>query len=927
MPTITPLQLELPKSPLVETDEDEITKLATIEKTLYGINLFKEKKAKDLPILFEEIPVIRVDALMRCEYVKSMDNWDNSLHKSDPRRMYENETQQLQRYKKNFVASQGFKVKYKQPQYKKGRPSPEFALGTTSMRKKIRNTLIQGIYLDFDIKNAQVEVMRQLADTLHLDSENLTRYCSERSEILLEIAKHYNIKDENDNWNTKAVKELFITYCFGGGFHKWSQKYGLDNVVETSYLKQFKGELETLMNIIYANNTDKKNEESIVEVANKKAKQKKLTDKKAPIRSAFGIFNQEKEWRIVSTIFQECKKAGLLNHTTNPKLNSGIYQYDGLLFHKNNVEAFDYEGECGIPAVCLFMKDITRKYTGFELEWINKPILKEDTIDITKEIELVNKDKDKINKWITYFQNLIKKSHRGVMDTLKEEFPDYFNYCVARGKWFCWNDKRNRFETNSFVITDKINEWLLPLVERKQAKYCENENGSPLDEKQEKLYAVCNALIAKLCDTNFQQNIVKQGVAICRVEIFECNKNPYLLGFNNGVLDFKENVFRPYFPADKMTMTTQYDMDGGYIKALGYEDQVGCDQTPKEEVVENIMYVEENIFEKIQPDFDEREYLKEILATGCLGIVIEKFFIWIGNGSNGKSLIADLMGLALGDYAKCDARPQIITDKSNKKSADGATSSLMGLESKRFVFMEEGDANDKINTSTMKAYTGTLKHSGRGLYKSSDISVEIPATWGITTNSRMDLDTPNPTNGERRRIVEMFFKSTFVETEDELEIKIKEGKENVYLQDTELKNNIQKYILPFLAILIQKIDVMSKRETKNYTPIAPKSVINKTNEYLLNTNPIVRLLNELYIFDENIPPMDAKSSKTIFNEIKESEEYGNMSRFDKEAFTSSKIKTLLTSETHYKKYLHYNTRNKSWTFFMKLKNEDQTDDE
>jgi hypothetical protein len=72
-------------------------------------------------------------------------------------------------------------VQYKKPKHKWGRVLVASALGSTAFSKKVRNTLIEGFYYDFDLKNAQPEIIRNICLANGISCSAITEYCQHRN--------------------------------------------------------------------------------------------------------------------------------------------------------------------------------------------------------------------------------------------------------------------------------------------------------------------------------------------------------------------------------------------------------------------------------------------------------------------------------------------------------------------------------------------------------------------------------------------------------------------------------------------------------------------------------------------------------------------------------------------------------------------------
>ena len=148
----------------------------------------------------------------------------------------------------------------------------------------------------------------------------------------------------------------------------------------------------------------------------------------------------------------------------------------------------------------------------------------------------------------------------------------------------------------------------------------EREN---LQKKGDKILKVIN----KLKTNNNKKSIMDECKNLFYFKDFEnkLDTNPYLIGFNNGVYDLELLEFRDGRPDDYLSMNTEID----YIE-YDVDDPNWLD-------LKNFIYT-------VFPDEDIREYFLTFLSSCLQGVNNEeKFRIWIGSGSNGKSKIEDII--------------------------------------------------------------------------------------------------------------------------------------------------------------------------------------------------------------------------------------------------------------------------------------------
>ena len=161
---------------------------------------------------------------------------------------------------------------------------------------------------------------------------------------------------------------------------------------------------------------------------------------------------------------------------------------------------------------------------------------------------------------------------------------------------------------------------------------------------------------------------------------------------------------------------------------------------------------------KLFPNESLRKYMWEHLASTLLGSTKNQTFnIYTGAGSNGKSMLVDLMTKCLGEL-KGTVPITLITQK--RTSIGSASPELAKLKGKRLAVMQEPQKKEKINEGILKELTGGDIIQGRALYQDS---VEFLPQFklAVCTNSLFDI-TAND-NGTWRRIRVCDFVSYFTD--------------------------------------------------------------------------------------------------------------------------------------------------------------------
>lgn len=221
--------------------------------------------------------------------------------------------------------------------------------------------------------------------------------------------------------------------------------------------------------------------------------------------------------------------------------------------------------------------------------------------------------------------------------------------------------------------------------------------------------------------------------------------NPDLIGFDNGVYDLKQHIFRNGKPDDYISFS------------VGYEYQ------PRDEAKLQSL---RPFINQILPDPQVRDYLLKCLSTALWGKTIQKFFILTGEGSNGKdTLISKLFARTLGDDYFYDADNCIITDK---RKSSGPNVGIANMHKKRFVLFSEPDKRSTLQGGIIKQFTGADRINARGLYSSNTIT-QLQLTAFCLCNDIPTIDEID--GGVARRMVVIPFDSLFKTKEEIKECK------------------------------------------------------------------------------------------------------------------------------------------------------------
>ncbi len=312
-------------------------------------------------------------------------------------------------------------------------------------------------------------------------------------------------------------------------------------------------------------------------------------------------------------------------------------------------------------------------------------------------------------------------------------------------------------------------------------------------------------LVSKLKTVSYKNAVFTECMEFFYDEKFEdeLDSNNNLLHFLNGIYDLDKNEFRQGYPEDNITLTTGIN----YIEQPDAEDN------------EKICYVEE-LINKILPIDRVRNYVLNLLSSFLHGDNKEqKFHIWTGVGSNGKSMLIDFYKKTVGGYY---GSMPITTLTQGRSGSEQASPVLAETRGKRFISLDEAESDDQIKVGFMKQLTGGDEITARKL-NCGPITFKPKFKLVLTCNELPAI--PSDDDGTWRRIRVVEFISKFCDHPNP-------SKPYEFLIDRTLTNKLDDWKEVFMYMLIQ----IYQNSYKQKGIIEPKEVDDCTKEYSIISN-------------------------------------------------------------------------------------------
>jgi P4 family phage/plasmid primase-like protien len=396
---------------------------------------------------------------------------------------------------------------------------------------------------------------------------------------------------------------------------------------------------------------------------------------------------------------------------------------------------------------------------------------------------------------------------------MRRLYGDMYKYAVIGRKteWYEFKENTWRRLAQGIEIRNRISIDITELNDKARARIrrpmfeatAEKDEMTKIIEEQ-RMKRLIN-LEKQLYATAFKENVMKEAAGLFYEDDFmeKLNCDPYLIGTANGVIELHHDTGKRIGqgPSQEPVYTTLArhgraedhvsfqvgrqapDLDA--IVYLPYDPRtVACDPIHAEI---------DDFFSKVFPDADLRAYMWRLLASCLEGANKEQcYYIWVGVGGNGKSKLVELMRMTLGDYVT-SLQATALTRK--RPDAGSANPEIIAIRNKRFIYLQEPDEKEPLNTSRMKQFSGEDMVEARGLFE-DQTRFKVAGKLHMMCNRLPPIQSMD--RGTWRRIRVIPFVSKFVEP-DSKEI---DPAKNIYPRDDYLDAKMLRWRSAFLSKLV-----------------------------------------------------------------------------------------------------------------------------
>lgn len=320
-------------------------------------------------------------------------------------------------------------------------------------------------------------------------------------------------------------------------------------------------------------------------------------------------------------------------------------------------------------------------------------------------------------------------------------------YVEATKDWYAWSghvwmrDDMGRVPGFVRFVTDRYGEAIqhlaeqIPLPEAGEEKRGKSWAEIKINQLQRKIRALRRDSGRAAC-LKFARDHKDNKLSI-RAGLFD--RNAWLLGVRNGVIDLRSGMLLPGRPEDMIS------------KQCGCAYDPDVDQRPWRQFVDDITCGDEEL----------ARFLQCLIGQALVGEVRERIFPFLlgRRGANGKSKFLNALLNALGNYAGSISNKLFLQNNAPRNSGS-ADADLMALEGLRLAVASEAPEYAKFDTEQVKRLTGDDRLSGRNPFESRNREFEPTHTCLMVGN-----DEPVPPTGDQAfwdRVFLIHFNARFV---------------------------------------------------------------------------------------------------------------------------------------------------------------------
>lgn len=332
-----------------------------------------------------------------------------------------------------------------------------------------------------------------------------------------------------------------------------------------------------------------------------------------------------------------------------------------------------------------------------------------------------------------YVKEQTKRATPGVMactelgfaQMLAATYRDQFRYVVDLGAWLAWDGRTWVTDHGDAFVMQAAKALARGLLDKAANESDDHKRAETrkFNGRMETAKALKNAIY------------LTQSEPGIPVHVSDLDRDPMLLGIDNGVVNLETGLLRIAHPEDLLTQRAfvSYNREATCPRWIRFIDEITCE------------------------DEELAGYLQRLAGYCCTGRTNEHAMVLlVGGGSNGKSVFTKVLSDLLGMYSTRLPSSALAVRRGN----DAMPTEVASLKGARMALASELPAGMQLNDALIKALTSEDSITGRLLYKNAFIF--NPTHKLVVASNHLPIVAATD-NGVWRRLKVMRFKATFDE--------------------------------------------------------------------------------------------------------------------------------------------------------------------
>ncbi len=520
--------------------------------------------------------------------------------------------------------------------------------------------------------------------------------------------------------------------------------------------------------------------------------------------------------------YQEWRNLGFVLHSVSKGGEEGFKLWE-IMSEKFNPESFA-QSKCAID-----MKNIWTAATNAESNpWSMGSLRFWAETDSPKEF---NEWRKSTNRSLT--EIAVKVFNEGALAELAFEMYGKEYQYTTNGNWFKFFSEYGHWEKDPYPKAKWIRVTFLKELRNYLKEYMKNEEH----------LADCMKNLNKLGTASLINNCVSMATLNFSTDMkFEekLDKDPYLIGDQNGVYDLQNGVHRKGTPEDNVSMRC-----GAFYRDYSWDHPD----------VRSVM----RFWAKIHVDPKIRRYFLKAVSVCMVAGNKEKMILVFtnDNGDAGKSACLKIIERVWGDYSITLSRDRFVV--SSLKSAGGPQPDIANAKNKRLGSVKELSKDETLDIGALKLFSGSDDVQTRTLHdKGGDM--EILLTMILMMNKLPPIPPGDKPTWNRLRVIP--FESIF---DDEAPNDEKEQwRQKHFKPDRDIKAKLAKLKDAFYWVFLQYFKIY---QTEGLLPL-PDKVKVATQNYRESNDIFEQFLTSTLV--ETLEPKDhVKISETLYEDYLE----------------------------------------------------------